>query len=766
MDESGANIAALDGHEMRPHNHNPYRSLVWLTVALLLALPGSGLAQTSPSTWPTVLSSSGFTVPVASGVLYSRFAVTTSEGPLDVHHLRMDLHNPTVRLGVGLARDRLMSEDEPVSSMVVRTGAIAGINGDYFDIRESGMPLNIHVRDGQLLRNPWRFVALAIRKDGAVRIVRFRWTGTIVLPETGETRPLDGYNSGIAQDGVIAISDVRGYGAPPPELGVRQTVVELTPAGDSGQFLVTPASVTPLPASNDTGRYFVKQIWPQQAYYSPLPKDAVILLGRGSGADWLARKLTAGAVLQVNLTTDPDWHEFQSVIGGGPVLVQNGQLVEDPDAPAPQERDRRNPVIAVGIGQDGRTLTVVEVDGRQPNLSIGLTRPELAAYMRWLGAYQAMAFDSGGSATVVARLPGQLAPTVVNSPSDGRERPVANALLVYSTSIPGPAVGLLVNANQPLRLFVGAKVPLSLIGLDAQGNPVPPPDPLQASASPPIVTVSGGAVRAGSTPGTGVLQVQSGPAEGSVRVFVTSQLRRLIVSPETVKLVPGAGWTFAMAGQDSDGRQVALPEAAGTWVVNPPWLGTISAPGEFVAGDRPGTGTLSVQLGGTSSRVRVAIANVARPINEFDRGDWSFRGLPSTVTGSVAQVMAPSHQHRPSAQLMFQLEGASNRAAYLVTRLGITGAPTAVTLWVHGDGSGVSLRGTYDQASGSPGSVIFARRVTWQGWRSVTAALPGGLAYPITWTSFYVIETDSTRSPHGVLYLSSPRAIYPQAAAR
>src|SRR5207247_5345671 len=120
------------------------------------------------------------------------------------------------------------------------------------------------------------------------------------------------------------------------------------------------------------------------------------------------------------------------------------------------------PVIAGGIGRDGRSVTLVEVDGRQPNLSIGLTRPELAEYLRWLGAYQAMAFDSGGSAEVVARLPGQPAPTVVNSPSDGRERPVANALLVYSTSVPGPAVKLLVNAGRPLRLFANAVTPLSV----------------------------------------------------------------------------------------------------------------------------------------------------------------------------------------------------------------------------------------------------------------------------------------------------------------
>ena len=742
------------------------RSLGWLVLAVLLVLAGRGLAQSVPGNWPAVLFSSGFTIPVASGVLYSHFAVTTADGPLDIHHLRVDLSNPTVRLSMGLAHDRLISDDETVSSMVLRSGAIAGVNGDYYDIRQSGMPLNILVRDGQLLRSPWRFVALGIGKDGAARIVRFRWTGNIGVPETGETRALESYNDGLPQDGIVAISDVRGFGAPPPDAGTRQTVVELSPAGDTNQLLVKPDSVTPAPAGGDSSRYFVKQVWPQQAFYAPFPQGEIILLGRGSGADWLAQKLTAGGVVQVNLTTDPDWHDFAGAIGGGPVLVQNGQVVEDPDAPAPQERDHRNPVIAAGIARDGRTLTIVEVDGRQPNFSVGLTRPELAAYMQWLGAYQAMAFDSGGSATVVARLPGQPAPTVVNSPSDGRERPVANALLIQSTSVPGPATRLLVNANQPLHLFTGATYPLLTIGVDAQGNPVPPPEPLQVSASPPIVTFSNGAITAGTAPGDSVLQVQSGPAAGTVRVSVVNRLRRLVVSPETVSLVPGAGWSFSLAGQDAGGHQVVLPSAAGTWVVNPPAFGTISSPGEFVAGDRPGTGTISVHLGGTASRVRVAIGSAARPVIQFDRGDWSFRGLPESVTGSVALVTMPSHQHRPSAQLAFRLDGSTTRAAYLMTRLGLTGAPTGMTLWVHGDGSGVWLRGTYDQASGPPGTVTFARRVTWQGWRSVTAQLPTGLTYPITWTSFYVVETDPARAPHGVLYLSSLRAIYPQSARK
>jgi hypothetical protein len=234
---------------------------------------------------------------------------------------------------------------------------------------------------------------------------------------------------------------------------------------------VKPGSVTPVTASPD--RYFVKQVWPQQEYSGPFRKGELFLVGRGSAADWVLAKMPLGTQVQVNLTTDPDWHDLSDAVGGGPQLVKDGRIVDDPDAPAARERNHRYPVVAVGIARDGRSLLVVEVDGRQPRFSIGLTRPQLAAYMQWLGATEAMAFDSGGSATVVARLPGKPHATVVNSPSDGRERPVANALLLYSRAVPGQAA-LLVNADQHPWLSAGAAAPLSVIGVDATRPPRKP----------------------------------------------------------------------------------------------------------------------------------------------------------------------------------------------------------------------------------------------------------------------------------------------------
>jgi exopolysaccharide biosynthesis protein len=53
-----------------------------------------------------------------------------------------------------------------------------------------------------------------------------------------------------------------------------------------------------------------------------------------------------------------------------------------------------------------------------------MTFPELAKYMAELGCEEAINLDGGGSATMWVL--GQ----VVNSPSEGRQRPGANALVV------------------------------------------------------------------------------------------------------------------------------------------------------------------------------------------------------------------------------------------------------------------------------------------------------------------------------------------------
>jgi exopolysaccharide biosynthesis protein len=79
------------------------------------------------------------------------------------------------------------------------------------------------------------------------------------------------------------------------------------------------------------------------------------------------------------------------------------------------------------------------VDGRQPKLSIGMTLHELSQEMIRLGCSSAINLDGGGSSTMVYRDPRTLALKVLNSPSDSKERSVAEVLgITVHAPLPAP----------------------------------------------------------------------------------------------------------------------------------------------------------------------------------------------------------------------------------------------------------------------------------------------------------------------------------------
>jgi exopolysaccharide biosynthesis protein len=85
---------------------------------------------------------------------------------------------------------------------------------------------------------------------------------------------------------------------------------------------------------------------------------------------------------------------------------------------------RRHPRTGVGLSRDRRTLWLVVIDGRSRQ-SAGATVEELAEALRSLGASDGLKLDGGGSSAFFLRNRG-----VINRPSDGRERVVANHIAV------------------------------------------------------------------------------------------------------------------------------------------------------------------------------------------------------------------------------------------------------------------------------------------------------------------------------------------------
>ena len=113
--------------------------------------------------------------------------------------------------------------------------------------------------------------------------------------------------------------------------------------------------------------------------------------------------------------------DAQEVIAGNVMLVAGGKVV-------PQRNQDKHPRTVVGLNDRGTRLVILVVDGRRPGEASGMSYDELAREMLRLGCKTAINLDGGGSSVMVLRDPETHRWRVLNQPSDGQERPVANVL--------------------------------------------------------------------------------------------------------------------------------------------------------------------------------------------------------------------------------------------------------------------------------------------------------------------------------------------------
>ena len=137
----------------------------------------------TPDFWPVVVDQSHTSrVPVTHGVETYSETYDAVGGRQHTQVLDVDLSDPNVRVGAVEAGDQITHpSDETVTSMGNRTGAVAGINGDYFDINATGRPIGGVIAGGRLLKSPQPgFNAqLGVKPDGSMVIGPQSYSGTV-----------------------------------------------------------------------------------------------------------------------------------------------------------------------------------------------------------------------------------------------------------------------------------------------------------------------------------------------------------------------------------------------------------------------------------------------------------------------------------------------------------------------------------------------------------------------------------------------------------
>jgi hypothetical protein len=357
------------------------------------------------------------------GLTYTNCRV--GDVPWSIHIVQLELSNSLYEIrsfhagGLALGLDTLSDQLSLVNG--ARGTPVAALNGDFYQRERTyaGAPRGLQVVDGELLSAP----------SGSVSF----WIDALNVPHTTNVESLfhltwpDGTSTPFGLNGERRSDSVELYtpaaGTSTHTRGGRELVLE---QDQTNRWL-------PLRLGMSYSAH-VREV--RNAGDTHLERG-IMILSLGPVASRQMPDIQPGAVLRISTACSPALHGVKTAISGGPILLRNGKRLK-PQSRALESYEytsmfERHPRAA--IGWNDRYFFFVEVDGRQRQLSVGMTLNELSTFLQNLGCTDGMNFDGGGSATLWYQ--GE----VRNSPCDRAEREIANCLVIVSKPRVAAAAG-------------------------------------------------------------------------------------------------------------------------------------------------------------------------------------------------------------------------------------------------------------------------------------------------------------------------------------
>ncbi len=268
----------------------------------------------------------------------------------------------------------------PLIQTAQRYLAVAAINGGYFN-RNNKLPLGAIRRDNQWLSGPiLNRGAIAWNDSGQFYLGRLTLAETLIAPNNLRL-PILFLNSGYVQQGIARYTPAWG--------------TSYTPLTDNEIILVIQKDqiIQQLPGGKASEAAI------------PIPQNGYLLTLRGNAAS-SASQLPIGTTVSLSSTTTPaDFNRYPYIMGAGPLLLQNNQIVLDAKSEKFSNAFIAEKAIRSGICTTTTgTLMIAAVHNRAGGSGPSLA--EHAQLMKLLGCVNALNLDGGSSTSLY--LGGQL----------------------------------------------------------------------------------------------------------------------------------------------------------------------------------------------------------------------------------------------------------------------------------------------------------------------------------------------------------------------
>jgi len=679
---------------------------------------------------------------ITSGAKLIHYKWSKSKGGYsNVHVIEVDLTNPYVKLDVMNGKQDTATGLGSVGSMVKNSGAVAGVNADFFNTAGKGSTLGGQVSSGTLISSPSQLTgmyAFAINENRKPVIDLFSFKGMVTSGD-GTSFDLDGVNKAAYQ--------IEPGGA----ASHANKIYMYTSAWTVARPTVAESSTTPTEVLVVDG--IVQQVIQNGVIQGSIPTNGYILRTHGKAATFALEHLQVGQTVNAtysllsnttNQAIDPS--KLQMLVGGHTILVDQGKTTsfsrDTKGISGSSERSR----TAIGYTQDSGKVLLITVE--DVGSSDGMTLTELQQMMVKLGVWKGINLDGGGSTTMISRPLGEVETGLAHPTENGSQRGVANGVGVFSTAPKGQLRGI--KASGANVLFVGQQASYQIKGYDTYYNPI------DSGSINPVWSADGLGVFNGNTftatkSGTATIQVKSGDVSDKLAVEIIGgdQLAQMTVDASSPVLEAGKSIALPVRVTLTDGRKLTLPASSVKW--------------EFVGFSgtvKDGTLTINSVTAGAEagyaiarydgfSAVAVLAGGADKKFEDFEQVSYpiTFQGTPNIKGTAELATGVAGRENSKVLQLSYDFSaGTGTKAAYAVlngTGRKIEGAPSAITLDVKGDESLNWLRAEFIDGNGKAHLVTLADKVNWSGWKQIKAPLPADkIAFPVTLKRIYVASIE------------------------
>lgn len=681
---------------------------------------------------------------ITSGAILMNYQFTTGSQKSLANVIRVDLKNSNVKLDVMTGKEGYFTTRQSTGGMAKENGAVAAINGDFFNTGAQGAPMGGQVSGGLLMSTPSvlkGMYAFAVTKDGTPMVDEFTFSGSVTA-ENGEKFTLAGMNKS----------------AYVPE-GTSSTFSHLNAAyiyTSAWKAVERPTNSSTTPTEVMVKDGVITEISDKASIQKSIPEGSFILRTHGTAANFVKNNLEVGQRLTADYSlvskktgkqVNPE--SLQIMIGGHTILVNDGK-------PASFSRDVSSiggyrARTAVGYSKDGRYAYLIATEKHSG--SAGMSLGQLQSFMTEIGVWKGLNLDGGGSTTMVNRPLAEMNTTLTfNTEYGTAQRSIVNALGVFSTAPKGSLKGFKVSGDT--TLLIGQTGSYQLKGYDTYYNPVDMQsvNPTWKSSNGNI-KVSGQNVKAVSS-GTSTVTAVSGNAKATMQVQVLggNDVASLKVGTAAAPLAAGATVSVPVTATLNNGKSIEVPGSALKW--------------EFIGFNGKVTdGRLTVSSVNANTKVGYAIArydgfSTVVVLSAAGESTWenfenvnypiNFTTNVSGVTGNASVVKGSgTHANSKVLKLDYDMNGGIGQKVYAYAQLNnstgktIPAAATAMTLDVDGDNSLNWLRAELKDNNGKTVYVDLAKVIDWTGWKTLSIDLSGyNIAFPAQLKRMYVVNVE------------------------